>query len=387
MRFYLLLVLALFVTGAAHAQSFYTGTIQSGSLTREYRVYIPAAYNANKAVPLLFNLHGYGSNNLEQDFYGNFKPIADTANFLIVMPNGTYDQQNKRYWNNFLVSSSVDDVAFISNLLDTMMTKYSIDTNRVYSTGMSNGGFMSYALACGLSNRIAAIASVTGTMVTPNLNNCTPGRAVPVMQIHGTADNTVPYNGLAVSAFVPIETLVETWVNKNGCNPTPILTAVPNNSTTDGCTAERFLYENGIEGSTVEFYKITGGGHTWPGAAINVGVTNQDFSASFVIWRFLNKYKLNQFTTAAGEPAQKAAIWNVFPNPAFDQITLTSPDAAASLRQVQVYSALGVLQYQWVGMNDQILPIDVQTWPAGVYRLQLVQSNGARQTSTFVCVR
>jgi polyhydroxybutyrate depolymerase len=387
MRFFLLVFTASFMAFSAQAQSFYTGTIQSGGLTRDYRVYIPAAYNANKAVPLLFNLHGYGSNNLEQDFYGNFKPIADTANFLMVLPNGTLDQQNKRYWNNFLVSSTVDDVEFISNLLDTMISKYNIDINRVYSTGMSNGGFMSYALACGLSNRIAAIASVTGTMVTPNLNNCTPGRAVPVMQIHGTADNTVPYNGLPMSAFVPIETLVNTWVNKNGCNATPVITAVPNNSTTDGCTAERFLYENGIEGSTVEFYKITGGGHTWPGAAINVGVTNQDFSASFVIWRFLNKYKLNQFTTASQEPNQAPESWRVFPNPGGQEITLRAQDAAASLNQVFVYDAVGKLQYHWMGAPTNVLSMEVQSWPRGVYRIQLLDNHGKQQVVTFVCVR
>lgn len=362
-----------------HGQNYFSGSIQSGGLTRDYRVYIPASYNGTKAVPLLFNLHGYGSNNLEQDFYGNFKPIADTANFLIVLPNGTFDNQNKRYWNNFLLASSVDDVLFISNLLDTLQNKYNIDPNRVYSTGMSNGGFMSYFLACDLNNRIAAIASVAGDMILPKLNACQPGRAVPVMQIHGTADNTVPYDGLPASAFAPIETLVNKWVALNNCNTTPQTTPVPNVSTTDGCTATRYLYDMGKSGSSVEFYKIDGGAHTWPGSAISIGVTNQDFSASWVIWKFLSKYRLNQFATAT-QDAEVLPNWRLQPNPAGQSCTLSGSE----LIRLCAYDVAGRLQYTWQGAATNTLDLPVSEWQPGIYRLVVEDAQGNRQVLSLV---
>jgi polyhydroxybutyrate depolymerase len=382
MRTFTLLLSFICLQTLLSAQSSPTGTIISGGLTREYRLYVPAAYNGTTAVPLLFNLHGYGSNNLEQDFYGNFKPIADTANFIIVMPNGTFDNQGKRYWNNFIVNSGVDDVAFMSNLLDTLRTVYKIDLDRVYSTGMSNGGFMSYELAANLNNRIAAIASVAGDMITPKLNTLSLVRPVPVMQIHGTADATVPYDGLPVSFFAPIETLVSKWVDLNHCNPTPTVTDVPNTNTTDGCTATHYVYGGGDQGSTVEFYKINGGGHTWPGTFFNIGVTNQDMNASLEIWRFLRKYRLSQFTTATSEAAN-ASNWKLFPNPASDHFTLQSDDASKAVR-VRVFDAQGRVVSTIQANGETAISVPVKNWLSGWYGVVLETENGVRNMKVFV---
>ena len=132
-------ILCLFSLAQASAQTSISGTIQSGGLTREYLLYVPAIYTGNTPAPLVLNLHGYGSNSTQQQVYGNFRPIADTANFLVVHPNGTLDPQGNRFWNTFLIPSTVDDVAFISDLIDTLESMYNIDPNRIYSTGMSNG--------------------------------------------------------------------------------------------------------------------------------------------------------------------------------------------------------------------------------------------------------
>lgn len=178
----------------AITQNTILGSFMHGGLQRAYRVYVPPAYNPTLSAPLIINLHGYGSNNIEQELYTNFKPIADTAGFIIVHPNGTPDFSNTLHWNTF-GTSTVDDVGFLSALIDTLSTQLNINQSRVYATGMSNGGFMSFQLACQLGNRIAAIASVTGTMTVTNLGTCQPARPLPVMQIHGTADATVPYLG------------------------------------------------------------------------------------------------------------------------------------------------------------------------------------------------
>ncbi|MBN8680954.1 MAG: T9SS type A sorting domain-containing protein [Chitinophagales bacterium] len=355
----------LLLANATLAQNTITGTIQSGGLTREYLLYIPAAYTGNTAVPLVFNLHGYTSNNLEQMFYADFRPIADTANFLIVLPNGTIDAQGNRFWNTFLGNSNVDDVGFMRDLLNTLQANYNIDANRVYSTGMSNGGFMSYSLACELNDRITAIASVTGSMIESKLNACNPARPVPVMQIHGTADNTVPYNGSPVATFVSIPVLVNTWAGFNNCNPTPDITQVPNTSTTDGCTAEHHVYTGGDLGSTVEFYKVNGGAHTWPGSAFNIGVTNQDFSASKEIWRFFRQYQLNQLSDTH-TPESFAASWTVFPNPMQDYFVLQSTDQRP-VKRIQVFDAMGKLQQTL--FPNTIGQIDIATshWANGMY--------------------
>ncbi|MFN0177141.1 MAG: T9SS type A sorting domain-containing protein [Saprospiraceae bacterium] len=354
------------------SQSTISGTIQSGGLTREYLLYIPAAYTGNTAVPLVFNLHGYTSSNAAQAAYGDFRPIADTANFLIVHPNGTLDGQGNRFWNTFLGNSNVDDVGFIRDLLDTLHATYKIDANRVYSTGMSNGGFMSYSLACELNNRIAAIASVTGAMIQSKLNACNPARPVPVMEIHGTADNTVPYNGLPLYTFVAIPTLLAKWVDFNNCNPTPSITQVPNINTTDGCTAERQLYTGGDLGSTVEHYKIISGGHTWPGSSFNIGVTNQDFSASKEIWRFFSQYRLDQLS-ATETPESLVNQWTAFPNPAQDYLILQSKDQRP-VDRIRVYDALGRLQQTLSPSADGQIRIETAAWTVGMYWVVIEQA-------------
>ncbi len=364
-------LVCLLLAAALSGQSTITGTLQSGGLTREYLLYIPAAYTGNVAVPLVFNLHGYTSNNLEQMFYGDFRPIADTANFLIVHPNGTLDGQGNRFWNTFLGNSNVDDVGFIRDLLNALQANYNIDANRVYSTGMSNGGFMSYSLACELNDRIAAIASVTGSMIQSKLNACDLVRPVPVMEIHGTADNTVPYNGSPISTFVAIPTLVTKWADFNHCNPTPSITQVPNINTTDGCTAERQLYTGGDLGSTVEHYKVNSGAHTWPGAAFIIGVTNQDFNASKEIWRFFSQYRLDQLS-ATNTPESPAEAWTAFPNPAQDYLVLQSKGQRAAQR-IQVFDALGRLQQTISPSAGEQIRIETAAWMNGMYWVVIEQ--------------
>lgn len=364
--------ICLLTLGSAAAQTAVTGTIQSGGLTRDYRLYIPAMYNGSMPVPLVLNLHGYASFAAQQEFYGDFRPIADTANFLIVHPNGTINNLGDRFWNVLGGLSAVDDVAFLSNLIDSLRATYNIDPNRIYSTGMSNGGFMSYSLACELSNKIAAIASVTGSMITPKLNACDPQRPVPVMEIHGTADNTVPYNGSVLLGTVAIPTLVDAWVQKNQCNPTPVITPVPDINTADGCTAEHYLYTGGLNGSTVEHYKVIGGGHTWPGQLLPIGVTNQDFSASKEIWRFFSQYRLDVLTDA-NEPEMSQADWSVFPNPVSDRLTLRSNDTKPA-RQIRIFDTLGRLRLLLPATGQQT-DIETTNWESGMYFILIEQED------------
>lgn len=349
--------LLLLMPLVASPQTTINGSIQHDGIQRDYILYVPAIYNAATPVPLVFNLHGYTSNNMAQLFYGEFRPIADTANFILCAPNGTLDGQGNRHWDAF-GAGIVDDLGFITALIDHISAQYSIDANRVYSTGMSNGGFMSYDLACFRSERFAAIASVTGTMTLGRLAQCNPAHPTPVMQIHGTADGTVNYNGSAgISA---IEPLVAHWVQFNSCNPAPSITAVPNTSTTDGCTAEHYVYTGGDAGSTVEFYKVIGGGHTWPGAPATIGVTNQDFSASKEIWRFFRQYSLASLTGV--DEASSLEPFTIAPNPSTDAFEMRFADAQP--RMLTVFGATGQrVMEQRISANS----VNLRVAEAGVY--------------------
>ena len=371
------LLLALAPT-PLRAQTTVVGTIRHGGLVREYRLYVPAIYTRTTvAVPLLFNLHGYSSNNVQQEAYGEFRPIADTANFLIVHPNGVFDAANNRNWNTFGPrGTGVDDVSFLSALLDTLASRYRLDPDRVYSTGMSNGGFMSYELACQLSGRVAAVASVTGSMTSSRLSTCTSGRPVPVLEIHGTADGTVPYTGGTALSFVAIPTLLASWVQRNGCNPTPTITPVPDINTTDGCTAERSVWAGGRNGSRVEHYRIIGGGHTWPGAPVTIGVTNRDINASREVWRFLRPYRLSRLGLATAAAGASVPLLSAWPNPAADGVVL---QAAGGLRAatLAVHDALGrAILATAQPAADGSLRLATQSWPRGVYLLRIETSAG-----------
>jgi polyhydroxybutyrate depolymerase len=360
-----------------NAQTIVNGSIIHDGISRTYRLYIPEIYNSSIPVPLLFNLHGYGSNNIEQEQYGDFRPIADTANFIIAHPNGTVDQGGNRFWNTF-GGAGIDDVGFLSALIDTLSATYNIDLNRIYSTGMSNGGFMSYDLACFLSDRITAIASVTGTMVWPRFNTCQAMHPTPVMQIHGTADATVPYNGNIL--FAHIDSLVNHWVEFNNCWPVPEIIQIPDIDTLDGCTAEQHIFSNGDAGATVELFKVIGGGHSWPGAPININITNMDFSASVEIWRFFRKYSLDQLITGGRQMPQLKADFELYPNPASHTITLMHQNSLQpGHTRLMVYNTLGQQIYtRQVGNGDQNYELDISKWLPGLYIFVISDENGTK---------
>ncbi len=364
----ILTLLSLFVFAIlTNAQTTLIDTIISGGIPRTYRLYVPAIYNASNPAPLIINMHGYTSNATQQQSYTNFKPIADTAGFIMVYPQGTVDNNGYTFWNAGIGNGGVDDIGFLSHLIDSLKSKYNINLNRVYSTGFSMGGFMSHILAIALSDRIAAIASVSGTFFT-NQYPYTATQAVPVMQIHGTADGTVPFTG--GSGMVAVDNTVKFWVNSDHCDTTPVFTAVPDVNAGDGCTAEHYVYNNGDNGSTVEFYKIVGGDHTWPGA-YNIGkVTNQDMSASKEIWRFFNHYSL---TTAIKENDNNSGnTILIYPNPAAENMTVQFENRNYHSADITVYNAIGqrvITQSCINGMPS--VSLNTASLPAGIYSMQV----------------
>jgi polyhydroxybutyrate depolymerase len=360
--FYMLLVLLFALQVKAQST---VHTLEHNGLTRSYRLYVPATYTGNAAVPLVFNLHGYTSNAMQQELYGDFRNIADTANFILVHPDGTLDVGGNRFWNAFGATGGVDDVGFISAIIDKIDEDYNIDLARVYSCGMSNGGFMSYRLACELGNRITAVASVTGTMAINAPALCNPVKPTPIMQIHGTADPTVPYNGN--TTMTAIETLVDFWVEKNNCNTTPVITDVPDINTTDMCTAQHFLYTDGTNGSTVEFFKVIGGAHTWPNAPITIGVTNRDFDASVEIWRFFSQFSSVELVSVAAHLNPQTVT--CFPVPVREMLHIQSDNP---INQVLIHDVTGKEIFAYRG---DLQTINTSSWQPGIYFISFVMDD------------
>ena len=278
-----ILILLLCVPMISFSQeTIYDSVFHDGSY-REYITYIPDSYNQSVPSPLVFNLHGRSSNAYQQMWYGDFRSIADTAGFIIVHPQGLLDNTGLTHWN--IGQSSVDDIGFIESLYQELTLEYNIDLDKVYSTGMSNGGYMSYYLACDMSDKFAAIASVTGAMSSYTQAICNPIHPTPVMEIHGTADFTVPFNDIVSG--------LEYWRNYNNCDLSPDTTFLPDIVVADMTTVQHIVYKNGNNGVTTELFKVINGGHTWPGSVISTGVTNYDIDASVEIWKFFSRYDRN----------------------------------------------------------------------------------------------
>lgn len=358
------------------AQTTVLDTFAYDGLQRNYQLYIPQHYNGSTAVPLVVNMHGRGSNAGQQDLYGDFHTEADTDTFLVVHPNSTVISGTET-WNSSIFAPGspnyVDDVGFLNALIDTMIARYNIDTSQIFATGMSNGGFMSYTLACELSHRIKKIASVTGSMTTLLYSTCNPGRVIPVLQIHGTADAVVPYNG--TTGMTAIDDVIDFWVQNNNCNSTPLSYSYANINTSDNSTTERFTYYNSTDSNNVLLYKVTNGGHTWPNAIIDIpsnGNTNRDFDASEVIWKFFKGEKedlINSINTTV-------AVNDLVFKQSKQDITVVSN--ANKISTLEIYNMLGnkVNESAYSSINVSLLN-------SGVYIL-LVRTNNGVVSKSFI---
>lgn len=261
---------------------------------RSFTLYVPDSYDRNRATPMVFNFHGYGSNAEQQMNYSNMIEVADEEGFLVIHPQGTpLPLTGSPHFcvGGWTRSCDVDDVSYTNYLINVISSLYNIDMLRIYSTGMSNGGFMSYHLACNLSNRIAAIASVTGSMTPETYNDCNPSRPVPILQMHGLEDTVVPLTGIP-NNMEPLQKVIDYWVEHNNCTAQYIvdyIDLVPG----DNSQVFQIAWSGCDEGSEVRFYTFSGAGHTWPGNPYNTPNTNYDIIASEEIWQFFKLHTLN----------------------------------------------------------------------------------------------
>jgi len=255
----------------------YAETIASSGQMRHYRLHVPPSYQPGRAWPLVISLHGFNSNGTQQERFSKMSVKADQAEFIAVYPEGL---GNPQAWYFGPGDEGVADLDFMRDLIRHLEGQLSIDSARVYATGISNGGEMTNRLGCELSDQVTAIAPVSGGY--PRAEACRPSRPVPVVAFHGTADNLLPYEGLGQGKLMlPVPEWAAGWAARNGCNTTPAVTF--QRSQVTGQT-----WENCSEGADVVLYTVVGGGHSWPGSDIapESGITTQDINATDVIWDF-----------------------------------------------------------------------------------------------------
>ena len=364
MRFILVLLLFVVFTFSSFAQQTINASITHDGIQRNYILYIPEIYDGSSDVPLVLNFHGFGSNATQQMVYGDFRDIADTEGFLLVHPEGTTFIGNQ-FWNVGFpgLSSNIDDVGFTEALIDELATLYAIDLDRVYATGMSNGGFMSFLLACQLSEKIAAVASVTGSMTQDTFDDCNAQHPTPVLQIHGTEDDVVLYNENNLS--LPIPDVISYWVDHNNCETTPTTTTLPDVDVSDGSTIEHSVYEDGDNGVTTEHMKVIGGGHTWPGSVLNTAGTNQDIDASMEIWLFFSRYDIDGLLSTDDFENNQVTI---YPNPTQSKINLSLNYAKEV--HYKLFSPLGKQLMDGI-ITSSNQEIDISHLPSNIYFLKV----------------
>jgi poly(3-hydroxybutyrate) depolymerase len=274
-------------------------------LSRIYDIYKPSQYSSQTNLPVIIDLHGTTSNSTQQRYFSDFMDIADENKIVMVWPQALQLDtclNNELRWNAN-VADSPNDVNFISSLIDEIITNYNVDSNRIYIAGLSNGGYMAYSIACELSDKVAAIASVAGTMSYDTIDNfCNPTRAIPVLQIHGTNDQIVDFNGYTncEGGYASIDEVITYWRDNAGCNSSFDEYQYPDLDTTDESTAKRYTYQDC--NNYVQLIVIENGGHVWPGStgfeefyspyADILFPLNFDIDASHEIWNFFKDKSL-----------------------------------------------------------------------------------------------
>ena len=366
-----ILALTFIGTQTIKAQTLLNQNLMHDGNNREYALYIPASYDGSQEVPLLFNFHGGGGNIAEHISSADMRPIADTANFILVYPQAVPDPGNggSTSWMH-KAPTTFDDVPFVEAMIDAIAAEYMIDNSRVYVCGYSLGGEFTYELACSLNNRIAAAGAVARTMQGETFNNCAPQHPTGVLTILGTADLISDYNGITfggVQYYMSAAETHEYWVTANNCNANPTMSTVPNTNTSDGSTVERYTWTDASGCTYVEHLKVIDGGHDWPGV-----FGNMDIDASQEIWNFVSGYDLSGLIECATNSIENTAALEdevrVFPNPFEDKLIIES-----SFQGTQNYALYSILGEHILSGSVQSgsTNINLESIPDGLYILKV----------------
>jgi polyhydroxybutyrate depolymerase len=274
-----------------------------GDLDRTYLVHVPTGFDGKTRLPLVVALHPFTGTGKAMERMTGFSSLADREGFLVAYPDG-----HQRVWNadpaapSSILGPPADDVAFVSALIGHLLDAYNADPDRVYVTGASSGGLMTHRVACELTDKLAAAASVMITLPVGWKDYEKPAGPLPFLIIQGVADPFFPWQGGMVNEgpsrkreYQSVEETVAFWVDNNNAVSPPTKTDLPDTNPNDGTTVFWDAYAANPEGAEVDLYGINGGGHTWPGGAgtcleFLVGRIGQDMDAAQVVWNFFKTH-------------------------------------------------------------------------------------------------
>ena len=236
---------------------------------RPFNLFVPTTYKSQTPAPLIIALHGYSSSSEVTETRWGLDLVAEKNGVLVAYPEGTKDLAGNRFWNATqaccdLGKSNINDEAYLISVIDEISKLYAVDQKRIYLLGHSNGGFMSYRMACKRADRFAAIVSVSGAMFS-NASDCVPNSKVSVLQIHGSSDATILFTGgtLGGNPYPSAKGSVAAWAKIDGC--TLKLTTLRNKFDLDrsipGAESTKSKYSNCKLGTSVELWIINNGVH------------------------------------------------------------------------------------------------------------------------------
>ncbi|TWU20296.1 Alpha/beta hydrolase family protein [Novipirellula galeiformis] len=282
---------------------------------RQYRIFVPERYNDNTTTPLVLCFHGGGGSDDQASAMG-LTQFAKKKGFIVVYPNAINKHWNDGRESELFVEhdNSIDDVAFAMAVINRVKDEYTIDSDRIFSMGISNGGFMTQRLAIEHSETFSAVAIVIATMAKPLKESFAPNHPVSILYLNGTMDPIVPYDGgeVVINLFprlakfsskpsksrghcISTDEAIELWLKQNGIANQAAVTKLADKDASDGCSIERSFWSGGKRDTNVALYKVVGGGHSLPGRDIRmpeniVGKTNQDIDGFEVIWDFFESH-------------------------------------------------------------------------------------------------
>ena len=357
-------------------------TFNFDGISRDYWVYVPPSYNASNPASLVVTLHGMGDNDTNFRAVG-FNLIADTANFLVLVPNAVpFNSTNllvqaviggSRTWNSgagvniplvgdVFPNSEINDVGFINAMVDATLNEYTVNQKRVYICGFSKGGFMTQRMALESNSRFAAFATAAGTFGS-SITNPNPGRGIPLAHFNGTTDEKVNWQANNPLFQMTVDSMINFWVDHNNCDITPVHTLLPDTQN-DGFTVEHDVYGNGDDGSVLEVFKVNGAGHIWLDS-------NNDISYTKEMWKFFSRYT---FETAGIEKITDQNSLKIYPNPSSNVVNIELSMDITEPYLVTLFDMKGrkVMENQ---SQLKSLQLPVSEFKSGIYLLKINNSS------------